>query len=175
MNEITTQTPGVLPLATDAVYYGKVLVLPLNYLGARYRKPAYQLVKAMGGFGCEPDKLGAKVFCQHLADNDESTFRRNDFIGEASQELIDQIMNADREPMPVVPENLVFIAIGTGCTWGRGTTEKEARNQLKKAGGSSCIVIYQAHEFAYVNDMGGLSWPHGAPEPVEVYRNPKFK
>lgn len=66
---------------------GKVLILHLNRLSANYQKPKYQLVRAIGGFGCKPDTIGTKVFVEFLEDGEHGTFRRGDFIGVAKDEL----------------------------------------------------------------------------------------
>ena len=39
----------------------------------------------MSGFGCEPDKLGTKVFGEFLKDAEETCFTRSDFLGVADE------------------------------------------------------------------------------------------
>ena len=42
----------------------------------------------VSGFGCDPDKLGTKVFGEFLKDGEETCFTRSDFLGVADESQI---------------------------------------------------------------------------------------
>lgn len=64
-------------------YRGKLMILKPNALCEKYRKSEFQYFLATSGFGCDPTKIGGKVFGCFLADNEFTQFRRGDFLGEA--------------------------------------------------------------------------------------------
>lgn len=67
---------------------GRILVLNPHALKDEYKTPKDQLFLATGGFGCEPDKIGTKVYGKFLSDGEETTFHRYDFIGIIKDENI---------------------------------------------------------------------------------------
>ena len=70
---------------TDEINYeDKLLILKPTVLKYEYRKPDFQLFFATDGFGCDPKKVGAKVFGFFLKDDEHTSFRRNDFYGVAN-------------------------------------------------------------------------------------------
>lgn len=72
-------------------FEGKILVLPISTFKEEYQKPEFQLVKATGGFGCDPEKMGTAVFVKFLVDGEECRYRRNDFIGVLKEELVQKL------------------------------------------------------------------------------------
>ena len=69
----------------ETAYTGKVLILRPDVLNDRYKHGDYQYFYAVSGFGCEPDKLGTKVFGEFLKDGEETCFTRSDFLGAADE------------------------------------------------------------------------------------------
>ena len=67
-------------IADDNEYAGKLLIIKPASLKEEFRQPYFQYFYATSGFGCYPDKLGAKVFGKILADGEECFFCRSDFI-----------------------------------------------------------------------------------------------
>ena len=59
------------PLADGETYENKFVVLSLRQFKPEYQTAQCQLYYAMGGFGCDPTKLGGKVFGR-LFDTDEA-------------------------------------------------------------------------------------------------------
>ena len=77
-------------IADDNEYAGKLLIIKPASLKEEFRQPYFQYFYATSGFGCYPDKLGAKVFGKILADGEECFFCRSDFIGVADTEKLPQ-------------------------------------------------------------------------------------
>ena len=77
-------------IADDNEYAGKLLIIKPTSLKEEFREPYFQYFCATSGFGCYPDKLGAKVFGKILADGEECFFYRSDFIGVADTEKLPQ-------------------------------------------------------------------------------------
>ena len=77
-------------IADDNEYAGKLLILKPTSMKEEFRQPYFQYFYATSGFGCYPDKLGAKVFGKILADGEECFFYRSDFIGVADTEKLPQ-------------------------------------------------------------------------------------
>ena len=69
-------------------YTNKLLILRPEILKDESRKPALQYFYAEDGFGCDPSKLGRKVFGTFLADGERTHFGRGDFIGIADTEKL---------------------------------------------------------------------------------------
>lgn len=69
-------------------YENKLLVISPNVLKDQYKTPDDQLFYATGGFGCDPSKIGTKVFGIFLKDGEETHFSRGDFIGIIKDEYI---------------------------------------------------------------------------------------
>ena len=66
----------------------KLLLIKPSALAEEYRKPEYQLFYAVSGFGCDPEKLGRKVYGAFLFDGDQTSFPRSSFLGVMKPELI---------------------------------------------------------------------------------------
>lgn len=69
-------------------YEGKVLILNPNILKDEYKTPDYQLFRATAGFGCDPSKIGRKVFGYFLYDDERTSFARNEFLGVIKDEYL---------------------------------------------------------------------------------------
>lgn len=69
--------------STKENYTNRLLILRDTSLQEGYRKPEYQYFYATGGFGCNPDSLGTKVYGSFLYDNVDGQFYRSDFLGVA--------------------------------------------------------------------------------------------
>lgn len=69
-------------------YEKKVLILKPEILNEQFKDPINQYFYATGGFGCDPEKSGRKVFGQFLADGEKTHFYREDFCGVADYEQL---------------------------------------------------------------------------------------
>ena len=70
---------SVIPDSHTENYSDRLLVLKPSSLKEDYRHEEFQYFFAESGFGCDPEKLGTKVFGRFLIDGEESAFRRYDF------------------------------------------------------------------------------------------------
>ncbi len=156
--------PQCLPFPSDMT--DKVCVIRADALGARWQKPKFQLVRVTGGFGCKLENTGSKVFGTTIADGENWSGRRSDFIGEASPELISECLADLEGELPLDPTQMMYLAIGDGA-WGKGDTLEAAKKVCKRAGGKPRIA-YHCHVETWVGDFA-IHWPDGAPEPVRVW------
>lgn len=69
-------------------YERKLLILKPEILNEQFKDPINQYFYATGGFGCDPEKSGKKVFGQFLADGEKAQFYREDFFGVADYEQL---------------------------------------------------------------------------------------
>ena len=69
-------------------YEKKLLILKPEILNEQFKGPINQYFYATGGFGCDPEKSGKKVFGQFLADGEKTHFYREDFVGVADYEQL---------------------------------------------------------------------------------------
>jgi hypothetical protein len=160
------------PLPDDMT--GTVCVLRPTALGKRWQLAKFQLVFISGGFGCKVASLGSKVFGHHLADDEDCQFTRQDFIGQATAELIEACMADTRSELPIDPTETCYMAIGTGMTYAKRETIGEAKAAVKRLGGKT-VVVFKCHPETYINDMASLTWPRAVPEPVEVWKSKGYK
>lgn len=72
----------------DDNYQNKFVILKLENFKPKYQEAKCQLFYATGGFGCDPNKLGGKVFGR-LFDEPYQT-RREYILGVATEEAISQ-------------------------------------------------------------------------------------
>lgn len=79
---------SVIPDSHAENYSDRLLVLKPSSLKEDYRHEEFQYFFAESGFGCDPEKLGTKVFGRFLIDGEESAFRRYDFYGIADEEKL---------------------------------------------------------------------------------------
>lgn len=93
-------------------YKGKLLILRAESLNEEFRTPENQLFLASGGFGCDPNASGRKVFGSFLSDGEETHFYRSDFVGILSdkhtpqwaKEKMEQLASQNEE-QKAAPEN----------------------------------------------------------------------
>ena len=65
-----------------------MLVINPNLLKDQYKTPDFQLFKATSGFGCDPSKMGRKVFGYFLYDDERCSYNRNEFLGVIKDEYL---------------------------------------------------------------------------------------
>lgn len=141
---------------------GQVLVLDWRLLKRRFQMPRFQLIKAIGGFGCKEDNAG-KVFGASVCDGEDGAYRRPNFVGIATDELIGCAM-ADTTPVPSLDLNLrEYLLIARDGSTERGPTIEQARHRLKLISGAAITGAYEVHPESYVTDFGFISYPEGAP------------
>ncbi len=80
-------------------YKGKLLIIRAESLNEEFRTPENQLFLASGGFGCDPNSSGRKVFGCFLSDGEETHFYRSDFVGIIADEHIPQWANEKLEQL----------------------------------------------------------------------------
>lgn len=85
---------------------GRILVLNPNALKDEYKTPKDQLFLATGGFGCEPGKIGTKVYGKFMSDGEETSFRRNEFIGILKDENIPDWVKSKNEAFSETPDDM---------------------------------------------------------------------
>lgn len=165
MNLINPGHEGLTPLVGDIT--NKVVVLDWHKLNRRYQMPRFQLIKAKGGFGCREAVLGSKVFGICVADGEDVTTRREHLIGIATDDLIVQAM-ADSSPVKPIDLSLrEYMVVAKDGTSARGHSIEEARHNLKLHTNANVSGAYEVHPESYINDLGFISYPEGAP-PAEV-------
>jgi hypothetical protein len=161
---ITQGQEGLRPLSSDL--YNKIVVLDYTRLNSRHQVPRFQLLKAIGGFGCKQGSLG-KIFGRCLADGSDVTVCRNDLIGEATDMLV-HIAMSDLTPITPVNKTLrEFLVVSGNGYQARGETLDKAKERLRRITRARIIAAYQVHPESYVTDMGFLSYPEGI-TPVEI-------
>ena len=69
-------------------YTNKLLIIRDTSLAEEHRTPENQFFLAKGGFGCDPEASGRKVFGQFLSDGEKTHFNRSDFVGVIADEHI---------------------------------------------------------------------------------------
>ena len=87
MNMIFSAT-DYRPLKEGETYANKFVILSTEQFKPEYREAKYQLFYAKSGFGCDPEKLGGKIFGQ-LFDEPYQT-RREYVLGVATEEAIQE-------------------------------------------------------------------------------------
>jgi hypothetical protein len=75
-------------LENGETYEDKFVVLTPKFLNEEYRTAEFQLFKAKSGFGCHPDKMGAKIFGYFVADKEAASTRREYVLGVATDDGI---------------------------------------------------------------------------------------
>jgi len=79
---------NIIPDSFSENYENKLLILNPAALREKYRYEEYQYFFAQAGFGCDPGKLGTKVFGKFLIDGEETSFHRYNFLGVADEEKL---------------------------------------------------------------------------------------
>jgi hypothetical protein len=172
MKLISPGTPGLSPVVGNITH--KVCVLNSKLLNRRYALPRYQLIRVIGGFGCNQDLGNKKVFGVCIADAESVSIRRSDLIGIASEDLITQSM-ADTTPIKQIDLSLrEYLVIATDGSHERGDTANDAVRRLKQITNARISCAYHLHPETVLNEIGYLSWPEGAPpEQVKLARRKK--
>ncbi len=79
---------AIIPESYNKDYEDKLLILKPSALKEPYQYEEFQYFFAQSGFGCDPEKLGTKVFGRFLIDGEEAAFRRYNFYGIADEEKL---------------------------------------------------------------------------------------
>jgi hypothetical protein len=161
---ITATTKGLRPLSHDIT--GKVVVIKYSILNKRYQSPRFQIIKATGGFGCKEGSTG-KVFGRMVADGSDITLRRDELLGEASDELVMEAMADDTPVKPIEVSKREFLIVAKDGNQTRGTTQQEAYDRLRRITRSAVLACYHIHPESTINELGYMSYPEGIP-PVEM-------
>lgn len=168
---INPGAPGLMPLEGDLV--GKYLVIdPIN-LKERLRFARNQIFKVSGGFGCNASASGSAVFGAHL-DGEEARWERYDFIGIASDELVERAKLDKSEEKPLDKSLRVYMAVGPGY-FGKADSIVGALKRLGEAMGrrrapklgDKGIGVYRVHPEAYINDFCQIVNPAGPIEEIK--------
>lgn len=81
----------VTPWTTENIE-GKIVVLKESFFDEDFRHAKYQLVRATGGFGCDPSKMGNAIFVSELHSDNPESYRieryNKDILGIATDEAI---------------------------------------------------------------------------------------
>ena len=85
----------VIPGSCNDNFEGKWLILdPSKYMKEEYRNAKNQLFRATSGFGCDPNKMGRKIFGVFASDFDANYIAvREEVIGIATPEAIEEWKN----------------------------------------------------------------------------------
>lgn len=82
---------------TSGSIAGKFVYLTPGRIAAGM-SPANRVFYAKGGFGCEPDTLGTKVFGRFCVDGSEGYVRRSEVMGILTPDEADAIVESNTEP-----------------------------------------------------------------------------
>lgn len=172
MNLISPGTPGLSPVVGNLTH--KVVVLDHRQLNRRYHLPRYQLMRVVGGFGCNEGDPTKRVFGVCIADGESVSTRRKDLIGIASEGLISQAM-ADTNPVKQIDLSLrEYLVIASDGSHERGDTPNDAVRRLKQITNARISCAYYLHPESSLSDWGYLDWPEGAPpQQVKLKRSKK--
>lgn len=72
----------------EADYSGRIVVINPHVLKDEYKTPEDQLFLAAGGFGCNPNARGRKVYGRYIKDGEQTFYQREDIIGILKQEYV---------------------------------------------------------------------------------------
>ena len=136
-------------------YTNKLLILHPEILNDQSRKPAFQYFYAEGGFGCDPAKLGRKVFGVFLADGEKSRFDRGDFIGVADKEKLPEWAAKRLEAISAPKMKIRIFQIKSD----RDNDNASFRNyeSIQQRGGVDPKIYQQVYGgVAYTQDLGEL-------------------
>jgi hypothetical protein len=164
VNLIESTDERLRPLVGDIK--GQILVLNWGLLGRRFQMPRFQLVKAIGGFGCNDGSPG-KIFGASICDGEQDAYRRGNFIGIATDGLITAAM-ADNKPVEGIDIAIrEYLLIARDGSTERGDTVEQARQRLRRISSAAIRGAYEVHPESKINDFGFITYPEGAP-PTEV-------
>ena len=165
MNCIVAGDEGLRPLV--GFLKNHRLVLRHTALNRRYQSPRFQIFHATGGLGCLESGLTDVVYGIHIADGESAHWDRNDFIGIATDDLVNQALE-DTKPVENIDLNKrVYFMVAKDGSVETGETVNQARQRLGRITSSAVAITYHAHPESIITELGFISWPKGA-EPVEV-------
>lgn len=84
--KITFDSNDYRPLKDGETYEEKFVIVSLNFFDTAYREAKFQLFYAESGFGCDPSKLGSKIFGKWY--DEKGTIRREYVLGVATEDAI---------------------------------------------------------------------------------------
>jgi len=165
LNLIASGHQGLRPLVGDLTH--QKLVLRYDKLNRRFQMPRFQIFHATGGFGCKEGSLSDIVYGIHIADGESAQWDRDDFIGIASDELVNRALE-DTAPVENIDLNQrVYFLVARDGSVETGDTIEQARRRLGRITSADVALAYHAHPQSVITELGYISWPKGA-EPVEV-------
>lgn len=136
-------------------YTNKLLILRPETLRDESRKPALQYFYAEDGFGCDPSKLGRKVFGTFLADGEKTHFGRGDFIGIADTEKLPEWASKRLEAISAPKMNIRVFQINSE----KDMKDLEFRDYdftMSKGGVDPCIYQQVYGGIAYAQNLEEL-------------------
>ena len=88
-NELFTEKDCCRTMYDSSVNYnvGCIAILKPEIIKKEYRTNYNQVVRLVGGFGCDPAAIGNACFVKHCADGERCRWDRNDFIGIANERV----------------------------------------------------------------------------------------
>lgn len=78
------------PLEQGETYENKYIIIRPDFFKDDYKEAKYQLFYAHSGFGCDPDKLGTKIFGVFCIDGEAASTSRPYVLGVAKESAIEQ-------------------------------------------------------------------------------------
>lgn len=84
---ITRETEGLLKWTEESIK-GKVVIIDPEYFNEEFKDAKYQMVIALGGFGCVPGNIGNAVFILECTKDNPEEYRndRRYILGIASED-----------------------------------------------------------------------------------------
>ena len=73
-------------LKEGETYKDKFVILNIEFFAEPYKSAKFQLFLAKGGFGCDPAKLGSKIFGMYY--DEPGMINRQEVLGVATEEAI---------------------------------------------------------------------------------------
>jgi hypothetical protein len=157
---------GLTPIVSQNLK-GQFVVVNWRRLDRRFQQPRFQIFKPTGGTGCLTFMDGGKVFGRHVFDGEDGEFRRTDFLGLASEELIKLAM-ADITPTTPIDLSLrEYMLRARDGSEERGKSIEDARRRLSYITNSAVVEAWELHPDSYINPFGLIVYPEGAP-PTQV-------
>ena len=165
MQLIKSGDEGLRPLVGNLKH--QRLVLKHTALNRRYQSPRFQIFHATGGFGCQENSYGSTIYGIQIADGESAAFDRNQFVGIASDELVNRALE-DTTPVENIDlTKRVYFVVAKDGTVETGDTINQAIIRIQRITSAGVAIAYHAHPESVIRDLGYISWPKGA-EPVEV-------
>lgn len=157
---------GVTPIVSHNLM-GKFVVVNWRKLDRRFQQPRFQIFKPTGGTGCITSMQGGKVFGRHVFDGGDGEFKRDDFLGLASEALIRAAMADTTPTVPIDLSLREYMIRARDGSEERGKTIEEARRRLSYITSSKVTEAWELHPDSYINPFGLIVYPEGAP-PTQV-------